>query len=330
MVFTQFLMFFLLRNASWPTLLLAAYFFGGVINHALMLAIHEIAHNQAFGHGVFLPNRLFGIFANLPVGLPASISFRKYHLEHHRYQGVPSKDADLPTELEAKLFCYTGTKLLWIILQPFFYALRPVLVYPKPVTGLEVVNFLIQLAFDALVYKFCGGRVLFYMIGGSLMAMGLHPVAGHFVSEHYMFKKGYETYSYYGCLNWVTFNVGYHMEHHDFPGVPGSKLPLVEEDSGGVLRRPPPAQLVGPGAVRLHHGPRHRAVRPHQAEGSRQARRQRGVPVFRRRRQHRSNRREALCLRPREARLRPRVSGVVFFVFSLPFVKDGIYAKLAE
>lgn len=91
MVFTQFLMFFLLRNASWPTLLLAAYFFGGVINHALMLALHEIAHNQAFGHGVFLPNRLFGIFANLPVGLPASISFRKYHLEHHRYQvgGVP-------------------------------------------------------------------------------------------------------------------------------------------------------------------------------------------------------------------------------------------------
>lgn len=232
MVFTQFLMFFLLRNASWPTLLLAAYFFGGVINHALMLALHEIAHNQAFGHGVFLPNRLFGIFANLPVGLPASISFRKYHLEHHRYQGIPSKDADLPTELEAKLFCYTGTKLLWIILQPFFYALRPVLVYPKPVTGLEVVNFLVQLAFDALVYKFCGGRVLFYMIGGSLMAMGLHPVAGHFVSEHYMFKKGYETYSYYGCLNWVTFNVGYHMEHHDFPGVPGSKLPLVKKIAG--------------------------------------------------------------------------------------------------
>lgn len=71
-------------------------------------------------------------------------------------QGIPSKDADLPTELEAKLFCYTGTKLLWIILQPFFYALRPVLVYPKPVTGLEVVNFLVQLAFDVLVYKFCG------------------------------------------------------------------------------------------------------------------------------------------------------------------------------
>jgi sphingolipid delta-4 desaturase len=157
----------------------------------------------------------------------------------------------MPTSVEAKLFCTTFGKLIWVILQPLFYTIRPLVVNPKKPVLLEFVNTVIQVSFNAAVVYFfglclfqliwrdfthsksdiftkkniLGGKMLFYLLGGSLMAMGLHPVAGHFISEHYMFEQGFETYSYYGPLNWVTFNVGYHNEHHDFPYIPGNRLP---------------------------------------------------------------------------------------------------------
>lgn len=65
-------------------------------------------------------------------------------------------DTDLPTYFEAKLFCNTFGKFCWVALQPFFYALRPVITYPKRPTEFEIINVIVQLAFDILVYYLCG------------------------------------------------------------------------------------------------------------------------------------------------------------------------------
>jgi len=225
----QFVMLFVVQDQSWFVTFILAYCFGGVINHALMLGIHEIAHSAGFGVNMPHANRALGIFANLPIGIPFSVAFKGYHLEHHKFQGHDVIDTDIPSSLEARLFCTTLGKFVWVLLQPLFYALRPLFSNPKVPLKLEYVNTAIQLCFNYFVCQYFGGKVFFYLLGGSLMAMGFHPVAGHFISEHYMFNKGDETYSYYGPLNLVTFNVGYHNEHHDFPYIPGSRLPEVRK-----------------------------------------------------------------------------------------------------
>lgn len=50
------------------------YVFGATANQNLFLAIHEISHNLAFRNP--MGNRLIAIFANLPIGIPYSASFR--------------------------------------------------------------------------------------------------------------------------------------------------------------------------------------------------------------------------------------------------------------
>lgn len=67
---------YLLRNTHPlnPTFLFAAYVIGATANHNLFLAIHEITHNLAF-QGV-KQNKLFAIFANLPIGIPYAMGFK--------------------------------------------------------------------------------------------------------------------------------------------------------------------------------------------------------------------------------------------------------------
>jgi sphingolipid delta-4 desaturase len=112
-------------------------------------------------------------------------------------------------------------------MQPFFYALRPVMVYPKTPGIKEFINYAAVIGFSSWLGLTYGMNCVYYLLLSDWLGLGLHPISGHFISEHYEFVKDQETYSYYGPLNYLTWNVGYHNEHHDFPRISGFRLPQV-------------------------------------------------------------------------------------------------------
>ncbi|TNY22665.1 fatty acid desaturase-domain-containing protein [Rhodotorula diobovata] len=200
-----------------------AYLVGGTANQNTFLAVHEITHNLAF-RGV-RANRLFAIFANLPIGVPFAMMFKKYHIEHHKFLGVDGIDTDLPSRLELVVLNSVLGKTFFAAFQIFFYALRPGFIRYQAPTRWIALNWLVQLSFNALVVKTLGWHSMLYFLLSSHLAGSLHPCAGHFIAEHYLFDgHDQETWSYYGPLNILCYNVGLHQEHHDFPAIPWTRL----------------------------------------------------------------------------------------------------------
>lgn len=106
--------------------------------------------------------------------------------------------------------------------------MRPLISQPIPLNNYEIFQWIFQVSLDIAIAHIWGGKALSYFFLSTFMGASFHPMAGHFVAEHYEWVKGIETYSYYGPLNLVAFNVGYHNEHHDFPRIPGSRLPALK------------------------------------------------------------------------------------------------------
>ena len=46
------------------------------------------------------------------------------------------------------------------------------------------------MVFDLWIYQSFGIKGLGYLLIGTALALGVHPTAGHFIAEHYMFCKG--------------------------------------------------------------------------------------------------------------------------------------------
>ena len=218
-----------LADKPWWAIFVAAYFVGAFVDHALFVMIHECAHKLIFKNPN--ANKLAGIFANIPQVFPSSVSFERYHIKHHSFQGIHELDADLPNRWEAKLINnYFIGKVIWFLFYPLFQAFRVArLKEIKPFDGWIALNWGVQIVFVAAIWYFLGPKAVVFLTASFFFSVGLHPLGGRWIQEHYLTHGEQETYSYYGPLNTVAFNVGYHNEHHDFPSVPWNKLPTIKQ-----------------------------------------------------------------------------------------------------
>jgi sphingolipid 4-desaturase/C4-monooxygenase len=228
----QIVLSWFLKDGPWWLILVTAYLVGAFACHTLFVCIHECAHNLLFKKREF--NALAAILANLPLVFPSAVSFQKYHLKHHSYQGVEELDADMPYRWEAALINNsTVGKALWLLLYPLFQMVRPIRL--KEINLIDkwtLVNMMVQFTFMGFFIYFFGMKSTVYMIISFFFSVGLHPLGARWIQEHFLTHGDQETKSYYGVLNSVNLNVGYHNEHHDFPSVPWNKLPKIRRIAG--------------------------------------------------------------------------------------------------
>jgi sphingolipid delta-4 desaturase len=230
LVTIQILIALSLSSSHWWIVVAASFLVGSSLNLMIFVCLHEASHRLIF-KGEIASNIVL-IFANLPLFLPMlSILYQRFHLKHHHFLAT-DQDADIPLQSEANFVGHSAfKKLFWVIFFPIYYAIIRTWFLRNNITfdKLLVINLLVQSIFLGGIYYFGGNLLGLYLFLSTLFSISLSPAIGsRNLIEHYILNQDQETYSYYGPYNWLTFNVGYHVEHHDFPYIAWNKLPQLK------------------------------------------------------------------------------------------------------
>jgi sphingolipid delta-4 desaturase len=217
------------------------------MDFAVLVLIHEVSHSLVFAYPLY--NRLLGIFTNMVFLAPVSEVFRQHHNMHHRHLGDVHKDVDVPGEREMKAIGNsTFLKTIWLIFSVFILPIRSMKKLPVYWSLLMVLNWVVCLSFMFTVLYFSKPAFV-YLIMGMILSQSMHPANARQVQRHIkvystedrtvkddpnapLHEMKINTFSYYGGLNFLTLNVGFHVEHHDFGNVPWTRLPELRRIAG--------------------------------------------------------------------------------------------------
>lgn len=204
----------------WWVAPIAAYLVGAFIAHALGVLVHDGAHDLILKTP--LGNRIMSMVANVPLLFPAAMDFREKHLKHHAHLGEPDgADTQAPQLWDFKFVTNGVKRAIW-------HQMGPILTHSdapshRPSKWI-FINIAVNVVCTGLIFWWLGFNGILYLGVSGLMAFGHHPVGVRRYGEHLTLKDGQPTTSYYGPLNFLSFNVGYHVEHHDLPSVPWTRV----------------------------------------------------------------------------------------------------------
>lgn len=211
----------------WWLSLLLAICVGAFANHANFVIIHDAIHNCVFEDP--LANKWTAILADLPNGFPTAMGFRCYHIKHHSHLSAYDYDADIPSHWEVEWVGNSAwRKAAWLFAFPAIQLARlSRLKGTVPIMGKwTYINIAVIIAFDLfMVWAFGPNALLYLFLSFWFSVGGLHPLSARWLQEHFAFGPDQGTFDYYGPLNKLALNIGYHNEHHDFHEIPWNRLP---------------------------------------------------------------------------------------------------------
>jgi sphingolipid 4-desaturase/C4-monooxygenase len=204
-----------------------AYGVGAVVDHALFVLSHDGTHGLIMRSPV--GNRVVMLVGNVCHVVPSAMFFYYYHKLHHS-ELKTLNDPEHPFPIEARV---VGTsplrKSIWLAVFFVIQSVRTAFyTYRIPKThdlAWVALNFALNIAVNGTLLLRYGPAPLVYMLLSVVFSLGLHPLGARWIQEHYPTTPYQATYSYYGLANRFAFNVGHHVEHHDFSAIPWNKLP---------------------------------------------------------------------------------------------------------
>ena len=245
---------YMAQVSSWALFVGASYTLGAMLSWQCATLSHEGTHKLVFKTGSL--NKLFACVAMLPVMLgPFGNYWAVEHMHHHqivvdkmgRYgsqQSGPVKKAlsallffpianllffAVSLLLYVRSLAHYALYLVGLVSKPFPTNIRipPYKAFPQIINGWHILNTTLALIYHGVVLYNYGWKASLFLYLSSGFANGLHPLGMRQVQEHYLQKRGQPTYSVYSVFNPILYNLGFHVEHHDFPQIPWNRLPQL-------------------------------------------------------------------------------------------------------